>query len=126
MPELSQQALNYITTNLFEGKASDFGAWSGVTPAHTNLIYHQIILVASGGLAAGVYNVRMSVHEGESDLEATVDTGADLIMTGKNSAIAVFTGAIRGVHLEVSTPLSGGETISCVLTSSTLPFGALT
>jgi hypothetical protein len=124
MPE--DNRLNYVTTDLFRGLASDYGSWSGKTPEHTNLIYHQIILVSSGVLAAGVYNVRMSVYEGQTDLEATVDTGVDLTMTGKNSALAAFTGAIRGVHLEASTPLSGGEKISCVLTSSTLPFGALT
>jgi len=116
---------NYMTTNLFVRRPSDMGQWSGPTPQHTNLIYHQIMLVASGNLVAGEYNVRMSVHEGETELEATVDTGVKLTMTGKNSAMAVFIGAIRGVSLEVATPLSAGSTISCVLSSSTLPFGAM-
>jgi hypothetical protein len=125
MVDTTTQGLNYVTTNLFEMQASDMGKWSGITPAHTNLIYHHIMLVSSGVLAAGVYNVRIAVHEGENNLEATVDTGVTLTITGKNSAMAVFTGAIRGVSLVDSTPLTAGETISCVLTSGSLPFGAL-
>lgn len=56
MPNNDQ--LNYVTTNLFTGKASDFGAWSGVTPAHTNLQHHQIMIVSSGVLTTGQYKVR--------------------------------------------------------------------
>jgi hypothetical protein len=125
MADITSQALNYVTTNLFEGKASDFGAWAAIIPAHKNMIYHQLVLVSSGVLAAGAYNVRIAAYEGENQLEATADTGVDLDITGANSAIAVFTGAVRGVHLEVSTPLTGGETISCVLNSAMFPFGAL-
>ncbi len=122
---MPDQPANYITTDLFRGRASNAGAWAGETPEHTNMIYHQIMLVASGDLAAGVYHVCMSVYEGDVDLEATVDTGAKLTIAGGNSALAAFTGAIRGVHLKVGTALSSGQTISCVLTSAMYPFGAL-
>ena len=57
MAEVTSQVLSYVTTNLFTGKASDFGAWSGLVTAHKNMIYHQLILVSSGVLAAGAYNV---------------------------------------------------------------------
>jgi len=125
MTEITSQALNYVTTNLFEGKASDFGAWSGLLPAHKNMIYHQLVLVSSDVLVAGAYSIRIAVFEGEDQLEATADTGVDLDIAGKNSDIAVFAGAIRGLHLEVSVALSGSETVSCVLNSAMVPFGAL-
>jgi len=125
MAEVTSQALNYVTTNLFTGEASDFGAWAGLLPAHKNMIYHQLVLVSSGVLAAGVYGIRIAAFEGDSQLENTAATGVDLNIVGKDSDIAVFAGAIRGVHLEVTQALSGGETISCVLNSSMLPFGAL-
>lgn len=117
-----KQDLNYVTSNLFEGRASDFGSWSGLTPSHDNLMFHQLILVSSGVLAAGKYTVRIVSFEGVDQLEATVDTGFVLDMTGVNSYVLPFRGAIKGIHLEVDTNLSAGETISCVLSSAAVPF----
>jgi hypothetical protein len=121
MVETTQQARNYITTNLFAGKASDFGAFSVKTPSHENMQYHQIVMVASGGIT-GAYKVRFAVFEGENQLEYTANTGKLLAFTGGKSSIAQFEGSIRGIHLEVSTAFSSGETVSCVLSSSVFPF----
>jgi len=116
------ERLNYVTSNLFEGKASDFGAWSGLTKAHTNMVYHQLVLVSSGALAVGKYKVRIAVFDGDDQLEYTAYTGVDLEFDNSQSAVANFSGMIRGVHLEVDTALSASETISCVLSSSMEPF----
>ena len=115
---MPQETLRYVTTNLFTGKASDFGGWAGLTPNHTNLIFHQLVLVSSGVLATGIYAIRIGVFDGIDQLENTADTTKTLDMTNRNSALAFFTGAIRGVQLLVDTAFAAGETISCVLTSS--------
>jgi hypothetical protein len=76
------------------------------------------MIVSSGTLAAGKYKVRF-IPEDDNALESSVDTGEVLDITAKNSAFATFVGVIKGIHLEVDTPLSGGETISAVITSYT-------
>lgn len=121
MPEVTAQALNYHTTNLFVGRDSDAGAFSIETPSHVNFPYHQIVIVASGAIATGTYKVRLAFFEGDQQLEYTVDSGKTLAFSGGRSAIAYLTGPIRGIHLEVDTALSSGETISCVLSSSKEP-----
>jgi len=119
MPRDRQQdRLNYVVSELFNGLDSDVGAFSKLTPRHDNMVNHHIAIVSSGALAAGEYSVRITAYAGGSDLPVTADTGKSLVITGKNSAQAFFTGIIRGISLAVTTPLSAGETISCVLTSS--------
>lgn len=124
MAEVSSQALNYVTTNLFEGRASNAGSFAMRTPAHTNMQYHQIIMVASAGLATGAYKVRFMASSGENQLEYTAYTGKILLFTGGRSAIAHFSGQLTGIHLELSSAFPAGQTVSCVLSSSTLPFDA--
>jgi len=113
-----KEYIRRVSTLLFTGKASDFGAFSRVLLAHRNLVNHQITISSSGVLAAGVYALRI-VPEEDDTLESSVDTGEILDIAGNDSAIAIFSGVLRGIHLEVLTPLSGGETISVVLSSYT-------
>jgi len=107
-----------VSTLLFNGKASDFGGFSKLLSDHRDLLNHQVVLVSSGVLAAGKYKVRF-VPDDDAALEATVDTTKLLDMTSANSAMAVFTGVIRGIHLEVDTGFTTGETISAVISSYT-------
>lgn len=121
MPNIANQALGYVkkvSTLLFQGRASDFGAYSRVLIDHREMVNHQVYIVSSGALAAGSYNVRFIPDE-DSVVESTVDTGEVLDMTAKDSAYARFVGMLKGIHLEVGTPLSAGQTISVVVSSYT-------
>jgi hypothetical protein len=114
-----EQFIRKQTTLLFQGKASDFGAFSKSLARHTDLVNHQVMIVSSGVLAAGEYAVRFIPADPDTTLESTVKTDETLVMAAKDSAIATFVGMIDGIHLEVLTPLSAGETISAVITSYT-------
>ena len=107
-----------VSTLLFKGKASDFGGYSRILLNHREMVNHQVYIVSSGVLAAGEYKVRF-VPDQDKVVESSVDTGETLTMTAKDSAYARFVGMLKGIELEVATPLSGGETISVVMSSFT-------
>jgi len=115
---LPREHIRKVSTLLFHGRLSDFGGWSGLTPDHKNSVNHQLTLSCSGVLAAGSYSVRI-IPDDDSTLESSVDVGEDLDMVGQNSAIAIFSGVLKGIHIKPTVPLSGGETISLVLSSYT-------
>jgi hypothetical protein len=113
-----QEFVRKETTLLFQGKASDFGEFSKILLRHRELVNHQVMIVSSGILAAGAYKVRF-IPANDETVESSIDSGEVLTITAKDSAYATFVGMIKGIHLEVDTPLSGGETISAVITSYT-------
>ena len=115
---MPRERIRKVSTLLFQGKASDMGDWSGIAIEHRNAGNHQLTLSCSGVLAAGTYRVRIIPND-DTVVEASIDTGEVLDMTGANSAIANFSGVIKGIHLDESVALSGGETISLVLSSYT-------
>ena len=88
------------------------------------MIYHQIVLVSSAVLAAGIYNVRI-VPDTTEALESTIDIGKELDISGQNSAVIQFTGVIKGVHLDATSVLTSGATISVIMSSSVERFDGL-
>ena len=110
------QYIKKVSTLLFKGNASDFGAYSTLLLDHRELVNHQVYIVSSGTLAAGKYKIRFIPDE-DSVVESTVDTGEVLDMTAKDSAYARFVGMLKGIHLEVDTAFTAGETISVVVSS---------
>lgn len=118
---MPREYIRKVSTLLFKGKPSDFGGWSSIAMDHRGAVNHQLTLHCSGALAAGSYRVRL-IPDNETSVEASVDTGQVLDMTGVNSAIATFSGVLKGIHIEPAVPLSGGQTISLVLSSYTKVF----
>ena len=114
----------YLSTQILDSKASDFGSFSATPSKHGNMLFHQLSLASSGTLAAGAYSVRL-IPDVDEVLETSVDIEETLDVTGLNSAYVQFDGVMKGVELKVSTPLTGGETISVILSSSTEQFDTL-
>jgi len=110
------EGLRKYSSTLFHGKNPIQAAkWSGRLPDHKNLTNHQLCIVASGIVTAGVYAVHIIPDTDREDMSATI--GLTLDLTGKNSAMIRFTGVIKGIRLFTTTPITDSVTLSAVLSS---------
>lgn len=106
-----------VSTTVLKNAQSDVGDWSGLLPNHRNMTSHQIVIVSSGVLAAGEYQVRIIPDTSTKKVRNSIPVSKVISLAGKNSGLINFTGVIKGIHLRAAVLPSAGETISVVVSS---------
>lgn len=91
-------------------------SYAADTQPHSNMIYHQISLMASSGVD-DVYALRI-IPPSDVQLETTVDTGQIFDFAGADSALLYFGGVVAGIHLQKISGTSSGVTVRVVMSSS--------
>jgi len=112
---VADQRLDYVSSQLLDGQ-SGFSSRSKLLQNHTNMVYHQVSMVADSAID-DQYAVRF-IPESESALEATVDTGHVLDFSDTQSALVRFGGVITGVEIEKISGTSSGVPVEAVISSS--------
>lgn len=110
----AQNRLDYVSSDL--GQLTTGNKFSAGTDNHSNMIYHQLSLMANAPLD-DVYNIRI-IPDSRRSLETSVDIGVQVEFGGKQSAMAYFGGVLRGVVLERVDGTSSGDAVRIVLSST--------
>lgn len=109
-----QSRLDYVSSELSPLTTGQL--WSSDTINHSNMVYHQISLMA-GAAIDDVYNVRI-IPESDVPLETSVEIGTQLDFNETQTAMAYFGGVFRGIVLERADGTSANEEVRVVLSSS--------
>lgn len=110
-----QSRLDYVSSEFrtFKTGVTDYATSA---PNHTNLVYHQILLMSDDPID-DVYRVRL-IPESESALETSVDLDVELDFGGTQSAMGYFGGVLTGVVLQRQDGTSANVDVRVVMSST--------
>lgn len=124
MRQKEEEQFDYVSTTIFEDRASNtLTNFSLPTPNHLNMVYHQLMIISDGPVAAGEWELRV-IPDADEDLETSVylDENVQFLADPSggdgSSYIGWFGGVFKGLHLKSVVAPEAGHLFTAILSSS--------